>query len=84
VGTHRGTDEPLGTLANRLLRQRRAETHVKFDRFWKKRRMSRTAAYHWLGKKLGIPKKFAHIGYFDIQTCEETIQICVEADKASS
>ncbi len=45
VGCHKGTNRPLGNVANEVLRLKRIETHQVFDSFWKQRHMSRTAAY---------------------------------------
>lgn len=36
----------------------------------------RTEAYKWLGKELGTPKKFTHIGMFDSKLCAEVERIC--------
>ena len=42
VGCHKGTDRPMGNLANEALRMKRKETHQVFDGFWKSKGMSRT------------------------------------------
>ena len=64
VGCHRGTMRPLGNVANEVLRLKRVETHQVFDSFWKRQRMTRTAAYKWLSKEMKLPEENAHIGGF--------------------
>ena len=83
VGVHKGTDKPLGDLANAVLRLKRRETHEVFDAYWKGAGMSRSAGYKWLAGRLGIPVKQAHIGYFEMETCERVIKLCKAAKSAA-
>ncbi|MGN1370618.1 MAG: DUF3268 family zinc-finger domain-containing protein [Aristaeellaceae bacterium] len=76
VGVHRGTDVPLGRLANAELRKWKCAAHDAFDPIWKNKRMTRNAAYLWLSDQLGIPSKQTHIGMFDVPTCKKVVQIC--------
>lgn len=76
VGCHKGTTRPLGNVANETLRLKRMETHQVFDGFWKTRKMSRTAAYRWLAKKMGLPESKAHIGGFEMDQCQQVIGLC--------
>ena len=76
VGCHRGTIRPLGDVANETLRLKRMETHQVFDGYWKRQRMSRTAAYRWLAKKMGLPEGTAHIGGFEMDECQRVIDLC--------
>lgn len=76
VGCHKGTTRPLGNVANETLRLKRMETHQVFDAWWRHRRMSRTAAYQWLAKSLNIPEDKAHIGSFEMDQCQKTIDLC--------
>jgi hypothetical protein len=71
VGCHKGTDKPLGTLANAELKKARQLTHKEFDRLWKKKHFTRTESYKMLADFLGITKDKCHIGMFDIETCRE-------------
>lgn len=73
VGTHRNSLVPLGTLANRELRQLRKECHQHFDVLWKSRKMSRSQAYHWLRKKMNLSREEAHIGMFNKSQCKELL-----------
>lgn len=76
VGCHKGTDRPLGNLANEVLRLKRIETHQIFDTFWKTKNMTRTKAYRWLATQLNISEKRTHIGSFEMDTCEQVICLC--------
>ncbi len=76
VGCHKGTDHPLGNVANEVLRLKRIETHQAFDALWKRRGMSRTAAYKWLARKLHLPEETAHIGGFEMDQCQRVIELC--------
>ncbi len=80
VGCHRGSTRPLGNLANEVLRLKRMETHQVFDAFWKAKGMTRTAAYRWLAQSLCISDKRAHIGSFEMDTCEQVIRMCRDAE----
>ena len=82
VGCHRGTTRPLGNVANEVLRLKRMETHQVFDAFWKSRHMSRTAAYKWLSKKMGLPEEKTHIGGFEMDQCQQGIDICRRMETA--
>ena len=37
---------------------------------------ARTRAYAWLAHQLGIPEHECHIGYFDLDLCEQTVSLC--------
>ena len=76
VGCHKGTDVPMGRLANLRLRTLKIEAHKQFDVIWKSRAMTRRTAYYWLAKHLGINIKDCHIGMFDIKECQRVIHLC--------
>ena len=84
VGCHPGTDVPLGTLADAELRRARAEAHDAFDVRWARKgprvrqgwTMTRTDAYLWLAKQLGLGYADCHIGSFDLATCRRVVEIC--------
>ena len=75
VGVHPGTDIPLRTLANEELREWRKLAHYWFDQIWKRplRITTRYKAYGWLAEKLGKRREYTHIGMFEIDDCEKTI-----------
>ncbi len=76
VGCHKGTDKPLGTLANKELRAARLKTHEAFDPVWKAQGLARYEAYLWLSVELGLPLERCHIGQFDLALCERVIALC--------
>jgi hypothetical protein len=79
VGCHKGTDRPLGRLADKNLRKWRMLAHELFDPLWKGRtRKSRRKAYLWLSSRLQIPFEGCHIGDFNVEQCKEVVRICEE------
>lgn len=76
VGVHKGTQKPLGTLANAVLKLKRKETHRVFDAIWKTEGINRSDAYGWLAGQMGLPKYRTHIAYFNIEQCEQVLRIC--------
>lgn len=80
VGCHKGTDIPLGRLANERLRTLKTEAHRQFDPIWKSGLMSRKDAYKWLSDMLDIPLTECHMGMFDIKMCQRVIHLCRQQD----
>lgn len=74
VRTQRDTNIPLGTVANRELRELRAEAHRQFDKLYKRGYMSKHDAYQWLGGVLGVPAKEAHIALLSVLSCNLVIR----------
>lgn len=79
VGCHPGTREPLGRLANSELRRAKQDAHEAFDPIWKEGPLSRSEAYEWLARKLGIPSAECHVGMMDVPTCRRVVEVCREA-----
>lgn len=77
VGVHKGTDKPLGRLANSELRRWKQNAHNVFDPLWRcgPFRGRRNAAYAWLAQQMGLPVEKTHIGMFDVAQCKEAINI---------
>ena len=69
VGTHKGTTNPLGTLANPILRAARIQAHNAFDRIWKSGKMKRKEAYLWLAERLNKPSGECHISWMNEDEC---------------
>jgi len=78
VGCHGTSDRPLGRLANKELRKAKSESHRMFDAIWQNGHASRSDAYAWLSRKLGISGKDCHIGMFSIGRCQQTTQLAKE------
>lgn len=82
VGVHKGTDNPLGRLANAELRYWKRKAHAAFDPLWRDKEMrTRKAAYEWLADEMGLPLEQTHIGMFNVEQCKQVIQICKEAKR---
>lgn len=74
VRVQKGTAIPLGTVANRQLRELRVEAHRQFDKLYKHGYMSKQDAYQWLGGILGVSGRDAHIGQLSTLSCNLVIQ----------
>lgn len=70
VGTHNNTTRPLGTMANKELRNKRKEVHALIDPLWKDGKYARSVVYGRLSDALG---RNVHVGESDIKMCEEII-----------
>lgn len=83
VGVHKGTDKPLGRLANAELRYWKKAAHAVFDPLWKYGRFRghRDVAYAWLAQKMHLPPEETHIGMFDVNQCRYAIKIIKENEK---
>lgn len=89
VGSHPGQDKPLGRLANSELRTWKKRAHAAFDPIWQnrferrsaedakyKKGMARGGRYKKLAALMGIDTRDCHIGMFDIEKCQQVIEIC--------
>ncbi len=82
VGCHKGTERPLGNVANEVLRLKRRETHDVFDAFWRRKGLSRTQAYQWLAEQLRLPESRAHNASFEMDECQRVIDLCGRYENA--
>jgi len=80
TGTHGAhpNGKPLGTPADRATKLARIRAHDAFDQLWRGGGMTRKQAYAWLRRTLGLSKHEAHIGRFDVATCERLIAALAE------
>ena len=76
VAAHKKTGLPMGTLADRSLRQKRRQAHIALNRLWEQGLMTRKEAYRWLQVQLSLPESEAHIGRFSAYRCEQVISLC--------
>lgn len=84
VGIHPKTDIPLGSLANKATRAARKQAKAVFAPKWEGGEMSKDEAYAWLASKLGIADvHHCHVGWFDIETCNRVVDICIQERKAA-
>lgn len=79
VGLHKFTDIPLGTLADKTLREARQTSKMAFHKLVELKFLtSRTAGYKWLAGKMKIPPKVCHFGFFSQEQCASAWQIILE------
>lgn len=71
VGCHNNTRKPLGTMANKELREWRIKVHALFDPLWKTGKMRREKAYGILRSYFGYE---VHIGESDIEMCKKIVK----------
>jgi len=81
VGVHKGTDRPLGRMADKELRAWKVKAHAAFDPLWKSGKMTRKEAYQMLAEKLGIEINRCHIGMFDAEMCRQVTEKLTEEGK---
>ena len=74
VGCHKGTWVPMGTLADRNLRNQRVRAHRAFDWSWKSNKMTRHESYELMAELLEVDFKSAHIGKLDLGQCQKVIK----------
>lgn len=75
VGTHTGTDIPLGTLANRELRQLRQVAKQSFLALNKLLHRNATQSYKWLAEQMDKPVNETHFGWFEAEDLNKALQI---------
>lgn len=74
VGCHARNSIPLGTVAQKPLRASRSRVLSVFDPLWKSGLMTRSEAYEWLAKSMGIHLAKCHVAMFDENACELAIE----------
>lgn len=74
VGCHRGSNRPLGRLANKALREAKQAAHAAFDPVWQQFGVRRRDAYKLLADRLGIEFKRCHIGQMDLPMCQRVVK----------
>ncbi len=70
VGCHNNTRNPLGTMANKELREWRMKCHALIDPLWKYGKMTRSQMYRMLRKKF---RTEVHVGESDLEMCIEIV-----------
>lgn len=77
VGVHKGTNVPLGILANKELRELKKECHALFDPLWKSNKMTRKEAYGYLANLLSISIDECHFGWFSKEMLQKAKNVLV-------
>lgn len=75
VGCHKGTNKPLGNLANRELREARGRAHKAFDPIWRKHGINRNDAYKWLAEQMELTKSECHMAKMSIAECARVVEL---------
>ena len=75
VGCHNNTQIPLGTLANKELRQLRIKAHNKIDKLWQNHTHTRDEVYQYLNKIFG---REIHIGQSGPEICKKIIKLKID------
>lgn len=77
VGLHADTDLPLGTLADRDMREARKHAKNLFMSITKKKfKRNRDTAYEWLAGEIGIAKSHCHFALFTTEQAHEAARAC--------
>lgn len=76
VGLHPDTDLPLGTMADKDLREARKDAKSLWQRVQSMHGWSRGKAYSWLAEQMKIPKSECHFGHFDEDRAGQAWQVC--------
>ena len=76
VGCHENTKKPLGTMANKKLRDLRTTCHSLFDPLWKDGEMIRKEAYQFLFIHTGVK----HIAWTTEKECKKIIQVLMKGE----
>lgn len=86
VGVHKGTDKPLGRLANAELRYWKKRAHAVFDPLWQRGRFRghRQRGLWLAGPEDGPAVEQTHIGMFDVAQCRKAIHIIENETRGGS
>ena len=71
VGCHENTKVPLGSMANKELRDWRKKAHAIIDPLWKSGKMKRKEVYAKLKEQFGFE---VHVAKSDIDMCKRIIK----------
>lgn len=71
-------DGSTSTPADYETRQARIEAHSWFDALWQSGIFTRKKAYKKLAAHLGLSPRKTHIGHFNKDQCQRTIDFCMD------
>jgi hypothetical protein len=74
-GCHPGTIVSLGKPAGEDTRRARLRAHSSFDRMWRHGTFTRTEAYNWLAKAMGMEPGECHIGWMNEEQANRVTQL---------
>ena len=79
VAAHTKSGLPMGTPANKTLRNKRIAAHKALDKIWENGYMTKEQVYIWLQAKLDMPANVMHIGKLNEYYCNRIIYECNRA-----
>lgn len=68
------TSDIRGPMADDRLRELRDQCHKEFDKLWNSGDMSRSAAYYWMARAMGVSINKAHISRFREKDCLKLLE----------
>jgi hypothetical protein len=80
TGTHGAHEDgtPLGTPADRRTKLYRQAAHAVFDLLWRSGRLTRSEAYAWMARSMGLTREEAHIARFTAYQCRWLVLAVLE------
>lgn len=75
VGCHNNTRQPLGTMANKELRELRKKVHAKIDPMWNGDKFVRGKLYAFITNQLGYQY---HTGESNVETCNKILKMRIK------
>ena len=83
VSAHKKSRLPMGSLADKNLRQKRIQAHQALEKLRQEKHMEKWAVYLWLQGKLQMEPELVHIGMFSEETCDQVTALCTKALQAT-
>lgn len=68
--------QPTASLADGPTRRLRQQAHAAFDPLWKSGKMTRSGAYAWLRKAMGITEQQCHMAWMSAAQLTLVIAVC--------
>lgn len=79
VGTHKGTDRPLGVIASAEIKKERMKIHSVLDPLWKSKKYPRKELYKQISSRLGYDYHTANLK--SIEECRKVYSIVSDIAK---
>ena len=76
VGTHKGTDRPLGVIASSAIKKERMKIHDIIDPLWKTRKIPRKEIYRQISSRLGYEYHTANLR--TVEDCRKVYSIALD------
>lgn len=71
----------IGIPADAKTKAVRSQAYREFEQFWRARGWSRTKGYRWLAERLRLTKKQCSFAAFDIERCNQVVDIIKSAQE---